>query len=279
MSRVAVLSDIHANVHALDAVLHDAQDQGVLDYWCLGDVTGYGAHPLQCLRRLRVLGTHLRAVVRGNHDAHLVGGCELGAEVAYVSYPSHAAFSLEYHLELLRGAAPDLVEWLAAWPSLVHESEGLVLLHGGVGGEGAHPELQYVTSHRECESLVNVIRRTFEPRPRLVFLGHTHVAHWWSCCLSKRTVEQSRWRPESGASVEAVEGRCLVVNPGSVGQPRDGGPIQDAQERTKASYAILDRTTWKVTFRRVSYNVKAAADAIRAAGLPEGLATRLEEGK
>lgn len=238
--RIAVLSDIHANVPALEAVLADAGDVDAV--WHLGDVVGYGPDPDGVVERLRAAGA---IGVRGNHDAAACGG----DEIEWFNPEARRA------MEWTRGAISEAtVEWLRSLPERRVE-RGCELVHGS----HREPLWEYVTS-------VAIARPNLAALPAPIGLhGHTHVPIAW--LEEDGRIEPVRGRPDGRLS---LRGRRALVNPGSVGQPRDGDP--------DASYLLLDPDAGEVTWRRVAYDVEAVQRAIREAGLPSSLAARLSVG-
>ena len=240
--RIAVLSDVHANLPALDAVLADA---GRVDaVWHLGDIVGYGPEPDAVVARLGKAGA---IGVRGNHDAAACGG----SEIDWFNPEARRA------MEWTRGAiSPATVEWLAALPE--RRTEGACDL---VHGSHREPLWEYVTS----ESIARANLGALAAGTRIGLHGHTHVPVAFVEDAGRLTV--MRGRP--GASLE-LEGRRALVNPGSVGQPRDGDP--------DASYLIWEPEADRVTWRRVAYDVATVQRAMHDAGLPASLAARLGVG-
>jgi predicted phosphodiesterase len=239
--RIAVLSDIHSNVPALEAVLADA---GTVDaLWHLGDVVGYGPDPDGVVDRLRDAGA---IGVRGNHDAAAVGG----DEIEWFNPDARRA------MEWTRSAVgPSTAEWLSALPQ--RRTEGSAEL---VHGSHREPTWEYVTS-------IDVARANLALVSASIGLhGHTHVpVAWVDAGDGKVDVVRAR-----GGTVLELGGRRALVNPGSVGQPRDGNPA--------ASYLVLDPEAGTVTWRRVAYDFRAVQQAMREAGLPAPLISRLAVG-
>jgi diadenosine tetraphosphatase ApaH/serine/threonine PP2A family protein phosphatase len=238
--RVAVLSDIHANLVALDAVLAAA---GPVDaIWHLGDVVGYGPDPDGVVERLRGLGA---IGVAGNHDLAAAGG----DQIDWFNPEARAA------MEWTRGRISAATRsWLADLPgrrvagrfSLVHGSE-------------RDPVWEYVTS-------VPVARASLAVLPTQLGLhGHTHVPMAWA----ERDGRVEAISPGSGSTFALADGHALL-NPGSVGQPRDGNPA--------ASFLVIDDEAGVCTWHRVAYDIGAVQAAMRAAGLPRRLADRLSVG-
>lgn len=238
--RIAVLSDIHANLPALDAVLDDAG--GVDAVWHLGDVVGYGPDPDAVVARLRDVGA---IGVRGNHDAAACGG----AEIDWFNPDARRA------MEWTRAAiSPATLEWLSALPErrTIGSSE---LVHGS----HREPIWEYVTSAAVARANLAALAAT------IGLHGHTHIPVAWLDDGGRVELV----RPGGGDSL-ALEGRRALINPGSVGQPRDGDP--------DASYAILDPESGTVLWHRVRYDVAAVQGAMRDAGLPASLSARLSVG-
>ena len=250
--RVLVLSDIHGNFHALEAVLRAADEAGRVDeLWNLGDAVGYGAHPnevLNCLRERATLN------VRGNHDRVCAG------LTSSAGFNPVAAAAAEWTQRTL---TDENLEWLASWPQgPLQATDRAVCVHGSPLHEDA-----YITSMRDAFAPLQ------QMPGELAFFGHTHVQGSFS-------QQGTEWREERTGNVDrdrrevtlAVPlGSRHLINPGSVGQPRDSD--------SRAAFLLYDTSADTVTFHRARYDVQSAAADIRRAGLPERLATRLELGK
>jgi predicted phosphodiesterase len=238
--RIAVLSDIHSNLVALEAVLAHA---GAVDaVWHLGDVVGYGPEPDAVVARLSALGA---LGVRGNHDAAAVGG----REIDYFNPEARAA------MEWTRRRIGDATRtWLAALPERYAEYE-MTLVHGSP----RDPTWEYVTSERSAKANIAVL----ETRHGLH--GHTHVP----VAFVEDDGRVRGHEPNDGETLP-FDGRRVFLNPGSVGQPRDGDP--------RSSYLVLDPDGGSATWHRVAYDIDAVRAAMLTAGLPERLAERLRYG-
>jgi predicted phosphodiesterase len=238
--RVAVLSDIHSNLTALDAVLAAA---GPVDaIWHLGDVVGYGPDPNGVVRRLIEVGA---VGVRGNHDAAAAGGSEIEW------FNTDARRAMEWTRTVV--SAPT-VTWLHDLPERL-TVEGCELVHGSL----REPIWEYVTS-------VPVARANLAVLGSPIGLnGHTHIP----IAFVEQDGRIDVVGPGHGSELE-LRGRRALLNPGSVGQPRDGDP--------DASYAIFDPGEGRISWHRVAYDIGSVQAAMRSVGLPGGLAARLSVG-
>ena len=238
--RTAVFSDVHGNLPALDAVLEDMKAQEVTDYFCLGDIVGYGAEPGECLEKVRALKC---PVLKGNHDAAVTGESIM---------PLHSAAqqAVEYTKKQL---STEQKEYL----------RGLPLVHCGKRFHAVHASFHEPPDWYYVMDVVDAAMCFYCERAPLLFCGHTHVPAVWE---SKNICRYLR--PKNPFTLE--KGSRYLVNPGSVGQPRDGDP--------RASYLIYESASNRLFFRRVEYDIDRAQRTILEAGLPERLAERLEEG-
>ena len=237
--RVAVLSDIHANLPALDAVLAALGDVDAV--WQLGDVVGYGPHPDEVVARLREIGA---TGVRGNHDAAALGA--LGVEW----FNPAARRAVEW---TARRISPETRAWLADLPERAELGE-MTLVHGSP----RDPTWEYVTTTPDARANLAVLVTPY------CLYGHTHVPAAW-----REDDGQVEALGPSHGSALALDGRRVLLNPGSVGQPRDGDP--------RAAFLVLDTEMRRVTWHRVAYPIATTQADIRAAGLPDWLADRLAE--
>jgi len=240
--RVLVISDIHANEAALQAVLQDA---GAVDEtWCLGDLVGYGPDPNQVLERVRGL-PRLRCIF-GNHDAAILQRMELEA------FNGDARTSLIWTGKVL---TPDNLNFLRSLAPL-DEVDGVTLAHGSP----RDPTWEYVLNTLAARLNFTHFRTPF------CFVGHSHVQSMFELDEDEDRVTTS---PNRVSQVIPMTRRS-IVNPGSVGQPRDRDP--------RAAYAIFDskERTWEA--RRVDYDIAIVQKRIRDAGLPPRHALRLAEG-
>jgi diadenosine tetraphosphatase ApaH/serine/threonine PP2A family protein phosphatase len=249
--RALILSDIHANLEALTAVLSSAPQYDVV--WNLGDVVGYGANPNEVIDRVRELGT---VFVRGNHDRACSG---LSGLEDFNPIASRAA---RWTQCVLTSEHTDWLRNLATGP-IMPDGPQVSCVHGSLLDED-----QYVLTVRDAW------RPLHEAHTRLNFFGHTHVQGGFAA----NGDEWFRLSPQYGSRDEAEEYELplresarYLLNPGSVGQPRDGD--------WRAAFAVYDDDGKAVTFYRVPYNVREAQSRILRAGLPDRLASRLREGR
>lgn len=241
--RVLVISDIHANLTAFETVLEDAK--GDWDYvWCLGDVVGYGPDPNECVDLLRSL-PHL--CLAGNHDWAALNRLDIR------TFNPDARKAVQWTQDTLR---KDVVEYLEALPT-TFVIGNYTLAHGSP----REPVWEYI-----LEPLVAALNfASFETDYCLV--GHTHQPVIYQ--LMNEQGETKPIAPTYGRPRQ-LEGHRQIINPGSIGQPRDANP--------KAAYAILDTETNTFEHRRVAYDIKAVQDRMRGHDMPERLIVRLEHG-
>ncbi len=242
--RIAVLSDIHSNLLALDAILAHL---GPVDaVWHLGDVVGYGPEPDAVVARLATLGA---IGVRGNHDAAAIGGPEIDW------FNPEARAAIEWTRDRI---GRDTQEWLAAQPEL-REIDDFSLVHGSP----REPLREYVTTAAVAlESLAAI------GTPHGLH-GHTHVPVAFIVTEGGDDDRLEVVGPDPGSTV-SLAGRRTFLNPGSVGQPRDGEPT--------ASCLVLDTDLAIATWSRTAYDIAAVQRAMHAARLPRRLADRLSVG-
>jgi len=245
--RYLILSDIHANLTALDTVLDVAKGR-----WqkavCLGDLVGYGPDPNEVIDRVRALPA---VTIRGNHDK-AIAGLEDADEFNPV-----ARNAVLWTREQLR---PENRQYLLDLPKGPVTVDGFSIVHGAV-----HDEDEYVLSPGlALDGLQNA------PTP-VTFFGHTHLQGGFS--LRGEDVTLLHFRPSGGnpfANFTIEQGTTYLLNPGSIGQPRDGDP--------RAGFAIADLDGGSVEFWRIPYNIEDVQGRMRGAGLPEPLILRLSFG-
>jgi diadenosine tetraphosphatase ApaH/serine/threonine PP2A family protein phosphatase len=239
--KIGILSDIHSNADALEAVLEHAGTQGIDRWWCLGDVVGYGAEPDRVVNRVQELAA---VTVAGNHDW---AACGL---VSTRHFNRHAAQAADW---TAKTAKSETLAWLRALP-LVERQEGALLVHAT---PSAPEEWNY------CMMIEDALFELEHFEEPLCVIGHSHYAGAF-----EKDGEDVRYT--RAPEIRLRQGRRYLVNVGSVGQPRDGDP--------RAAYAIYEPGQGLLSHQRVTYDVEAAQAKILGAGLPPFLASRLAAG-
>ena len=239
----AVISDIHGNLEALEAVLEDVPD-GVERIYCLGDVVGYGASPNECCDLVREREMPL---ITGNHDLAVT---DLSRDLAW--FNPVAAAAVEWTRKHL---TEENANFLRTRPHM-RQKEGALFVHGSV----RDPD-EYILNGAVARENLEVLRKEY-PDVQVCFFGHTHV----------KAIAPAPDGMSSG-SLDLTMGGPYLVNPGSVGQPRDGD--------TFASYVLAgdEPERIRITYHFVEYDIEKAQAKIRAAGLPGILADRLAHGR
>jgi len=240
--RTAILSDIHANYHALAATLAEVERERVDELWCLGDTVGYGPRPNRCCD---VISERAALCLAGNHDLAVAGALSME------EFNGDAAAAAQWTRQVLDPAARAFLESLE--PSA--KRPGVELYHGSP----IDPVWDYVLS--EAAAYLS-FRLTSAP---VVLVGHSHVA----LALSWDGETIGGGVAHEGAAIDLSERRWLL-NPGSVGQPRGGDP--------RAAWLLIDDRSGRATFRRTPYPIEQTQAEIRERGLPEALAERLAHG-
>ncbi len=245
--RAAVLSDIHSNRHALETVLAAVDEAGVDQIWCLGDMVGYGAEPDACTALVRERSS---TCLVGNHDLALLGALDIS------TFSEAAAAAVEW---TRKNVSEETLEFLGSLEPTASQN-GVGLFHASP----RDPIWEYVLSTEQAEA-------GFEAQEeRVGLIGHSHIALFFVRTPGARPGYAQGAQAADGAEIEIGEGDWLL-NPGSVGQPRDGDP--------RAAWLELDTERWLARYHRVPYDIEGAANAILDAGLPSVLAERLEAGR
>jgi diadenosine tetraphosphatase ApaH/serine/threonine PP2A family protein phosphatase len=240
--QIAVVSDVHSNLAALEAVLSAIDAAPPDEIWCLGDVVGYGPRPNECCE---IVESRADICLGGNHDLAVRGTIDLA------EFRGDAAVAARWTRDILTEPARAFLDRLEP----EGERDEVALYHGSA----RDPVWEYVLSDEAAAATLAV-----SPFP-LVLVGHSHVAL------------EVEWRDDLLTGGLAPDGTRVdvrdrvLLNPGSVGQPRDG--------EWRAAYLLLDREADTATFHRVEYDVERTQAEMRAAGLPEALAARLTHGE
>lgn len=245
--RYLILSDIHANLTALDTVLAVAKGR-----WqkavCLGDLVGYGPDPNEVIDRVRALPA---VTIRGNHDKAIAGLADAD------EFNPIARNAVLWTRAQLR---PENQEYLENLPKGPLSVDGFTIVHGAV-----HDEDEYVLS-----PVLALDGLRDAPTP-VTFFGHTHLQGGFS--LRGEDVTLMHFKPSGGNeffTLRVEQGTTYLLNPGSIGQPRDGDP--------RAGFAIADLDSQSIEFWRIPYNIEDVQGRMRDAGLPEALILRLSFG-
>jgi diadenosine tetraphosphatase ApaH/serine/threonine PP2A family protein phosphatase len=240
--RIALVSDVHGNLPAFEAVMEDVRESAAEETWCLGDLVGYGAQPEACVELARET---CDVCLAGNHDLVVIEEIDIG-DFSH-SAAAAALWTRENISEETAGFLRDLdpVD-TGREPALYHASP-------------RDPVWEYILSEPAAEA---AFAATTEP---LVLVGHSHIA--LAIVLDDRGVHGGT--ADAGTELE-LRGARHLLNPGSVGQPRDGDP--------RAAWLVIDTSSARATFRRTGYPIELTQAEMRERGLPEVLATRLAYG-
>jgi predicted phosphodiesterase len=242
--RVAVISDIHGNLHALEAAIAAVEDERPDAIWCLGDLVGYGPRPNECCARVAELA-----------DVCLIGNHDLGVleKISLDEFSLEAAESARWTQEVLDESSRAYLSALS--PAAEIAEAGAELYHASP----RDPVWEYVL---DAGSMTAALEDTVQP---LILVGHSHVP------LTASIEEGQLLAAHAPGGTEFdLSGRRVLINPGSVGQPRDGDP--------RAAFILLDLAEQHAWFHRVEYDVERTQEEIRKEGLAEPLAERLAHG-
>ncbi len=306
--RIALLSDIHANLAALERVVADARQQGADDYWFLGDLLGYGPQPKECIFLLEDLPVAPEHWLSGNHDYAIalfvnllpkltfenptidrlsVGDSDarLAVQLVADSAGQRAAAIQAGELGPLFGERMN--DYRDKFPMWQIAAPRVCLAHGVAHAARMDPNNvigspSYLREHAQANGNLNYLESNGQPTQMLI-VGHSHIPFFWR---ANRASAEYKWsnlveplggvgreffNHPDGISLDNLEQQPVVMNPGSVGQPRDHDP--------RAAYALLDLKAKRVWFRRVEYDVNKTQQAMRAKNYPEALINRLEQGR
>ena len=239
--RVLIISDIHANLSALDSVLADAKDRWDV-LWCLGDLVGYGPKPNECVELVRTLDP---VCLLGNHDWAALGRIDIEM------FNNEAREVVEWTQEQLEKETIDYLETL--------ESKTVVDDYTLAHASPRYPIWEYVLDLKVAAANFDVLETPY------CFIGQSHVP----LLFEKADNSGVEWYLPSYAPT-SINGTRMIINPGSVGQPRDNDP--------RASYVILDTDEMTIEHRRVPYPIEVTQGQMREAGLPNRQIERLAQG-
>ncbi|HEY7455667.1 MAG TPA: metallophosphoesterase family protein [Solirubrobacterales bacterium] len=245
--QIAVISDIHANLPALEAVFEAIDQTGTEQVWCLGDVLGYGAEPDRCADLVR---ERCDLCLVGNHDLAVLGALDVAAfsEAAAAAVAWTREHVAERTLALLRGLRP------------AGTRSGIALFHASP----RDPVWEYVLSAEQADANLDA------QGARIALIGHSHVSLFFVRPGPGEAGDEVRGAQSGDDTLLELAAGQWLINPGSVGQPRDGDP--------RAAWLELDTGAQTARFHRVAYDVERAADSIATAGLPRRLGDRLRVG-
>ena len=242
--RIAIVSDVHANLSAFLAVLDHAGQGGPVDaVWCPGDIVGYGPQPNECIELLREFD---HVAVAGNHDLAACG------KMGVVEFNDAAAAAARWTATQL---TPRSRTYLEELPFVVQEGD-FTLVHGSL----RDPEWEYLLSPTQAQ-----VQFALQETPYSI-VGHSHLAF---VCREDAATPPALDKMNDGDCVQ-LDDRRLILNPGGAGQPRDGDP--------RAGYTLYDDEARSVTFARVEYDIETTQTAMRKAALPRWLIERLSDG-
>jgi len=248
--KIAIVSDIHGNLHALEAVMADISHYQVDEIWCLGDIVGYGAFPSECIGLVK---EKCSIVLAGNHDLAACG------RIPLEEFNLEAREAVEWTAGRLSEKEVEFLQTLEPSQEIMVDGVKIALAHGSP----FEPIWEYVLGSFDIERVFYYLE---EKGMQLCFLGHSHVQFFSSSLML---------HPELLRSEEKVvfgKNELAVINPGSVGQPRDYDP--------RSAFCLVEIEDGKTALqlKRVEYDIEAAAGAIVEAGLPVFLAARLRSG-
>lgn len=239
--KYAIFGDIHSNLEALEAVFEDMEERGVDQLYCIGDLVGYGANPIEVIERVR---ERAEVIVAGNHDHAMSGILPLS------HFNEFAREAAEWTVSKI---TQEHIRFLGGLP-LLEEVEDMSIVHATFVSPY---EFNYIMNDDQAKENFEALKT------KLGFVGHSHVP--------MNFLERDDIRYSRSQEVDLEDGLRMIVNVGSVGQPRDEDP--------RASYVIYDDEEQVLRNRRVEYDIETAARKIQEAGLPAKLGERLFKGK
>lgn len=243
--RYAVISDIHSNLEALTSFLVEKDRLAIDTVVCLGDIVGYNANPNECIDLVR---KHGFVCLMGNHDSRGAGLAEPN------DFNYNASVAIRWTRKVL---TPENADFLGSLPPFISIDNRFIAFHGWLSDTD-----RYIMSASDAETNLSLMAET--GGERIGFFGHTHIP----AVYFKKDGRVERLSPEDDVRLE--KDSSYLINPGSIGQPRDRDP--------RASFVVFDVKKKLVTFHRVGYDIQATADKISEAGLPERLGERLKLG-
>lgn len=243
--KYGVIADIHANLEALRTVLAFLEEQKVDEILCLGDVIGYNADPVECLRLVR---ERCSAVIQGNHERMVLGTSLYGVRKETLEATEWTRSQL----------SPEDLKYIESLPEEKRIGSDILIVHGSPRDKD-----EYILSTDAIRENIQALRAR-HPDVKICFFGHSHYPMVIGAPEVHTRFHETR-------KLDLDRGRLYLVNPGSVGQPRDACPL--------SSFAIFDTDAWAVTIYRLPYDIPATQKKIIDAGIDRKLASRLEVGK
>ena len=241
--RAIILSDIHSNLEAFNAVLADAERRGGFDeVWCLGDTVGYGPDPGECID---LLIEHNYVSVVGNHDLAAAG------TISTDDFNTHARIAADWTAARL---TPDHATLLRSLPEVLRR-ESFTMVHGSL----RFPVLEYLVSIEAAMGTFQLLETSF------CLVGHSHVPF-----ICRERDAGCSFEPFPEENPVDLGGERMIINPGGVGQPRDGDP--------RPSYALFDSQAGTISRYRIKYDIGVTQEKMRRVRLPEPLIRRLDFG-
>jgi diadenosine tetraphosphatase ApaH/serine/threonine PP2A family protein phosphatase len=249
--RILLISDVHSNLMALEAVLDDVDRYRRVDsMWCIGDTIGYGPRPNECIAIVRERADH---TISGNHDMACLGTVDIQ------DFNPDARVANEWNGEQLTEGNREWLASLAALMPQVPDFPDFTLAHGSP----RQPIWEYLLS--VGQALENFTHENFQTQ--VCFIGHSHIPIYFRDDYQHDSEVKL---PPDGDILKLDPNRRYIINPGSVGQPRNRDP--------RAAFAILDLEEQVVEFHRVEYDVHETQEQMRAVGLPAALIRRIQFG-
>lgn len=242
--KIGIISDIHSNLPAIQKI-YDELSKDADEIYCLGDIVGYGPYPNECINFLR----YFKFSVMGNHDAAVIGLRN------YDDFNEYARFAIDWTKDHI---SPNFLEKLKRIPQIL-EIENVYLVHGSL----RDPIEEYLINYYSVYASFELMEK------KIAFFGHTHLAGAFLYSEKEREIYYVNF--VNGGDLKLEKGYKYLINPGSVGQPRDGN--------WKASYAIYDTKLNMVHFRRVDYDVEEIQKYMQNLGFPKYLWERLRYGR
>lgn len=243
--KIGVIADIHSNAAALKSVLGCLDD--IDEFWCLGDIVGYGPEPAECVELVRSLNA--RCVI-GNHDLCVLQDIDISV------FNVEAIKACDWNRQHL---SDEQLSFLKSFPVSLEPIPGVILVHGSPRKD----VWEYVLASWQADEILA------QTTAKIIFVGHSHVP----LLFARPAGSSVEFTPlHDGQVVQLDKGEAVkyLINPGSIGQPRDGDP--------RASYMIFDTGSYTIEFHRVNYPIEVTQQEIKLAGLPASLADRLANG-